>query len=268
MIDNMENIDIYRLNEEGTSLRKHQKHMLDMLCFVDKISRENNIPYFLSGGTLLGAVRHKGFIPWDDDLDIVFLKKDLKRIHKILKSHLSDKYRLQANDTDANYMAPYEKLRLLNTEIKETNTNDKYYKYKGIYIDLFFLEPAIPSCHKISEYIQRVIMFFANKIPAKNLILKFLLRLIFLLSHKLFFPLLSFISSLLSKDMISYPLGSFFQTQFKKEWIFPLKEIEFENLKFYAPNNIDEVLKAQYGNYMEIPSKDKIKMHVLDVKYI
>lgn len=268
MINNMDNVDIYKLNEEGTSLRKHQKHMLDMLCFVDKVSRENNIPYFLSGGTLLGAVRHKGFIPWDDDLDIIFLKKDLKKMHKILKYNLSDKYHLQANDTDANYMAPYEKLRLLGTEIKETNTNDKYYKYKGIYIDLFFLEPATPFCHKVSEYNQRLIMILANKIPAKNLISKLFLRLIFLLSHRVFFPLLSFISFMLSKDMLSYPLGSFFKTQFKKDWIFPLREIEFENCKFFAPNNIDEILKAQYGNYMEIPSKDKIKMHVVDVKYI
>ena len=71
-------MNIHTINAAGTALRKHQMKMFDMLVYIDKICQDNDIKYCLSGGTLLGAVRHKGFIPWDDDLDIVFLKKDLK----------------------------------------------------------------------------------------------------------------------------------------------------------------------------------------------
>lgn len=68
-------MNIHTINAAGTALRKHQMKMFDMLVYIDKICQDNDIKYCLSGGTLLGAVRHKGFIPWDDDLDIVFLKK-------------------------------------------------------------------------------------------------------------------------------------------------------------------------------------------------
>ena len=83
---NKEKADIdllLQLNAEGTSLRRHQQKMLEMLRFIDDLCRKNGIPYFLSGGTLLGAVRHKGFIPWDDDLDIALLKKDHKKLHRL-----------------------------------------------------------------------------------------------------------------------------------------------------------------------------------------
>lgn len=65
-------MNIHTINAAGTALRKHQMKMFDMLVYIDKICQDNDIKYCLSGGTLLGAVRHKGFIPWDDDLDIVF----------------------------------------------------------------------------------------------------------------------------------------------------------------------------------------------------
>ena len=72
-------MDISEINAEGTQLRKHQLKMLEMLKYVDKLCRKHDIPYYLSGGTLLGAVRHQGFIPWDDDLDIILMKKEVCR---------------------------------------------------------------------------------------------------------------------------------------------------------------------------------------------
>lgn len=258
-------IDIQQINAEGTDLRKHQLMMFEVLVGVDKICRENGIDYWLSGGTLLGAVRHKGFIPWDDDLDIVLLKKDLERLHKLLLKDKNFPYQLQANDTDYHYIAPYEKLRVPGTNIKENNDNDHYYKYKGIYIDLFFWEPAVKSCHIIADKLQRFLMLLANR--KKYFGKKSLLCLFSFMLNKIIFPMLSRISYVLSPDKLSYPLGSFFSTSFDKKWIYPLKELEFEKKKFFVPNNYDAVLKAQYGDYMKYPQLDRIEYHTCSVKF-
>ena len=92
-----------RFNPEGSPLRRQQMVMLEMVKEVDRICRKYDIPYFLYGGTLLGAIRHNGFIPWDDDLDVGLLRKDYQRLMKILPDELPEHMVLQTNDTDPNY---------------------------------------------------------------------------------------------------------------------------------------------------------------------
>lgn len=258
-------MNIYAINEEGTVLRKHQMKMLDMLVYIDKICRDNNIKYCLSGGTLLGAVRHGGFIPWDDDLDIILLKKDLKKLHAILLNDPSPAYALQANDVDRNYIAPYEKLRLNGTLIQENNGIDHLYKYRGIYIDLFYLEPALPCFHILSDKIQTRLV---NMVKGRQTRLcSFAFKILSSITRKVLYPCFSFISFLFSSESLSYPLGSYFHTQFKKKWLYPLKELEFEGQKFYVPNCYEEMLRAQYGDYLKIPSEEEISMHINFIQF-
>ena len=80
--------DLSRYNPEGSTLRKAQLRMLSILIEVDKICRKHKIDYFVDSGTLLGAVRHGGFIPWDDDLDIAIRREDLPRLRKALQEEL------------------------------------------------------------------------------------------------------------------------------------------------------------------------------------
>ena len=91
-----------QFNPEGSLLRKQQMIMLDMVKELDRVCRKHDIPYFLYGGTLLGAVRHNGFIPWDDDLDVGLLRKDYIKLMSVLPEELPDCYVLQNNDTDKN----------------------------------------------------------------------------------------------------------------------------------------------------------------------
>ena len=100
-----------RFNPEGSPLRRQQMVMLQMVKVLDAICKKHDIPYFLYGGTLLGAFRHDGFIPWDDDLDVAMLRRDYKRLLKVLPAELPDNIVLQTNDTDKNYFFFVGKLR-------------------------------------------------------------------------------------------------------------------------------------------------------------
>ena len=134
-----------RFNPDGSLLRRQQLRMLELLEVIDVICRKHQIPYWLSSGTLIGAARHKGFIPWDDDLDIEMLRSDYLRLLKVLPQELPDNLALQTNETDPNYIFIYGKLRDKDSHLEETNSYDRIFHYTGIYIDIFPLE-KIPYC--------------------------------------------------------------------------------------------------------------------------
>ena len=121
-----------RFNPEGSVLRQHQLRMLELLKVIDCICKKHDIPYWLSSGTLIGAARHKGFIPWDDDLDIEMMREDYLRLIKILPEELPDNLALQTHETDPNYIFIFGKLR--------DTDYDRNFTYQGIYIDIFPME--------------------------------------------------------------------------------------------------------------------------------
>lgn len=124
-----------KYNPDGSDLRKIQLRALEILKVVDLICKKHNIPYWLEGGALLGAVRHEGFIPWDDDIDIQILRKDYKKLLKILQKDLPDNLVVQSRETDEMYMDRMMKIRDLNSFV--TLTQGKRGKYEGIFIDVF-----------------------------------------------------------------------------------------------------------------------------------
>lgn len=111
-----------RYNPDGSSLRKAQLRMVEILKEVDKICRRHNIPYYLEGGTLLGAIRHHGFIPWDDDLDISVLKKDFPRLKKALQNELPENLIYQDRWTDFNCPIIFAKVRDKHSLFEESDS--------------------------------------------------------------------------------------------------------------------------------------------------
>lgn len=128
-----------RYNPEGSLLRRHQLRMLEILKEIDRICQKHRIDYWLSSGTLLGAVRHGGFIPWDDDLDIEMERKDYLRLLQLLPEELNDAYLLQTHGTDPGFISTYAKIRDKYSAITE-HEEDINYRYKGIFIDIFQME--------------------------------------------------------------------------------------------------------------------------------
>ena len=132
-----------RYNPDGSLLRRQQMRMLDILLEVDRICREHGIRYWLSSGTLIGAVRHGGFIPWDDDLDIEMMRADYLRLMQVLPRELPDWLALQHADTDEYYFYFYAKVRDRRSRMLETLDYGRQLKEQGIFIDIFPLS-AIP----------------------------------------------------------------------------------------------------------------------------
>ena len=124
---------------QETNLRKLQIADLYILLEVKRICNLYNIPYFLIGGTLLGAVRHKGFIPWDDDIDIGMLREDYQKFISICSHELKPTFILQTKENDANYPNPWSKIRLLGTTRLEEGYNyeSSSSNIYGIDIDIF-----------------------------------------------------------------------------------------------------------------------------------
>ena len=130
-------------NPDGSNLRRAQLRMVDMLKFIDEFCTKHNITYWLDYGTLLGAARHGGFIPWDDDTDIAMPIKDLLKFKKLLlKEGLPQELALQCKETDSYYWINWITLRDLNSkQIRmDDNTILEECKFKGIYIDIVAVE--------------------------------------------------------------------------------------------------------------------------------
>lgn len=244
-----------KFNPEGSMLRKQQLRMLEILLYIDKVCKENNIKYWLSSGTLLGAVRHGGFIPWDDDLDIEMLREDYERFIKIFPNN--DKYALQTHKTDENYFRTFAKVRDLHSQISEFEL-DKYYKYRGLYVDVFSIE-RIPRCvcrfyGGVFEVIGRWRRKYC-KTKALWLAIKCFQKLMLYT-----IPIVRPIFRIFTKEL-HHSYGSGFLKKRNVEDLLPLSQVSFEGYVFPAPRDSNNYLKKIYGEYNQLPEIDTITIH-------
>lgn len=240
--------------------------MLDILLEVDRICKKNDIPYWLSSGTLIGAMRHDGFIPWDDDLDIEMMRKDYLRLMKILPAELPDWLALQNDETDPNYFYFYAKVRDRRSKLLEQNAYDRMWKEQGIYIDIFPMEQHPIWLHKLTEKtVGHMYKVWRTSTDDKKAIRK--VRRIFDFNNRFLFPLFRGLLSILSPLTSSLlPLTSamgipFHNPRFAKE-IFPLTTHVFEGHQLPVPHDADAHLRHIFGNYMQLPDLTKLKPHV------
>lgn len=249
--------DLRKYNPEGSTLRKAQMRMLDILQVIDAICRKHNIPYFLDGGSLIGAVRHGGFIPWDDDLDIAVMRNDFVRLRKILQQELPTNLVYQDSTTDYNFPLLIGKVRDTKSYFEEEFTHKL--KQKGIYVDIIPMEkvPSIKWKAKLDYWYGHCFRAIHNYTDTKDKVLSccvmpfawILVQLTRLFNH-------------LSKSkQIAHVYGWKAYNGFSSLDVFPVKRIPFENIEVYVPKNPDAVLKALFGNYMQIPPEDKRIIH-------
>ena len=247
-------------NPEGSLLRRQQLRMLDILLEIDRICKKHKIQYWLSCGTLLGAIRHHGFIPWDDDLDIEMLWQDYQRLLKVLPTELPPTMALQCTKTDRNYFFFYAKVRDRQSHLEESNQYDRFWKEQGIYIDIFPHHRQPTWLHLLSEklhgHVYKIIRLMGES--DKEL---WKVRLITRINEKFFFPIMRTLCRF-SKATHTFAFGIPFHAPRPIEAILPVGEAEFEGHLFPIPKDSHTILSLMYGDYMRLPDLDKLQPHV------
>ncbi len=248
-----------KYSPEGSELRKVQLKLLDMLLWIDKTCKDNNIKYWISSGTCLGAVRHGGFIPWDDDIDIEMTQEDYKHFEEVVTSMKNCPYVFQSHSTDPGYYHNFGKLRDEHFQINEINSIDKYYKFKGIFIDIFVVVPKMPHwIARIGEIMYGRCRKY-SKHPKKQ-IRNFVQYFLFPIVHHCIRHLLVVMCK---KDKKEYSMQfgmPIWKPRFSKDIQEPVP-ILFENHYFMGPRDPDKYLTNIYGDYTKIPEEKDIILH-------
>ena len=257
-----------RYNPEGSALRRDQKELLRMLKKVDAICKEHNLKWWLSSGTLLGAARHKGFIPWDDDIDIVMLRKDAKRLAKILLKMDDPEFVFHTMRSDVEYVNCFGKYRKREGRIAVNNRRYDYYKWRGIGFDIFSLEKTSFFAAKAASTIYGNLQHLTSYIRW-GFIRKPLIRLIELLCLGVVFPILRVIGLINPKGEYHYSLGEGWSKHtFFMSDAFPLTTTEFEGEQMPAPKNMDAYLTRVYGDWRKLPNEEQIRKSIHNQEYI
>jgi len=256
------NEDFSKYNGEGTTLRKAQMRMLEILIEVDKICKKHNIDYWLDFGTLLGAVRHGGFIPWDDDVDITIMRKDYKRLRKILQKELPEQFIFQDWTIDKFAFDNYGRVK--DTKSLFDYPHFRFQKIKGLFCDIFVAEKGISiKIKKRIDFLFGRVFRTLNNYGYVTYNSVFKRRLVYACAICLapFVFSLVGIERLLAKciknDLLILSFGTNWYSERYEKDIFPLQEIAFEGYKLYAPRNTDKYLKHLYGDYMQLPPEEK-----------
>lgn len=257
-----------RYNPDGSTLRRDQLELLHMLQRVAKICDEHNIKWWLSSGTLLGAARHKGFIPWDDDIDIVMLRKDYRRLERILLKEQSEEFVLHSMRSDVEYVNCFAKYRKRAGRIESSSRRYDYYKWRGIGFDIFTIEKTNFFAAKAASTIYGNLQHLTSYIRW-GWLRKPLIRLIELLCIGAIFPILRLIGLINPKGEYHYALGQGWakHTFFMKDTM-PLTTAEFEGVEMPVPKDMDTYLTRVYGNWRELPTDEQIRRCIHNREYI
>ncbi|MBO4905463.1 MAG: LicD family protein [Bacteroidaceae bacterium] len=250
-----------RFNPEGSLLRRQQHRMTEMLLVLDGICRKHNIQYWLCSGTLLGAVRHGGYIPWDDDLDVEMLRPDYERLMKILPQELPDNLQLQTPETDKGYFYAYAKLRDRRSLLRETNSYDRIFDMQGIYIDIFPME-RIPQCLRWVSC--RTLGGCYKVLKRKDISddeARRRVRRIYWFNKHIVFPVLRALAFFIPTKTIRYSFGIPYDDIRLASYLFPLQKISFEGHMMPAPADCDPYLRDKFGDYKSLPDLDTLHLH-------
>ena len=257
----------------NNQLKEAQTIMLSILNEIHQICQKHNIAYWLDGGTLLGAVRHKGFIPWDDDIDIAMTRDNYEKFLNIAPNELPENLFLQTEYTDPGYfdtIAPM-KIRDKNSQVLEwfETGNEQY--HLGLFVDIF------PYDNLPQNFIFRFLKkdFARNLLKVKQTKIQKRGKLKYKLIGRIFsLKTLNKIQNYLintskntNSDFFGFGYDSALKRVYEKQKFYPLEEVLFENRLFLSPKDKIYYLTHTYGNYMTLPPQEQQRpKHIKSLK--
>lgn len=253
--------------DQKKSVHEIQKKILEIMKYIDAVCRKNGIVYYIMGGTALGAIRHKGFIPWDDDMDIFMTPQEYAKFKVAMEKEASPKFMLQEWRTVKKYLE-YAKVRMNGTTFIEDNFKDRKDLHQGIYVDIMML-------HKVPEsiFIQKLVYY-----ESKFVTLYALSQRNWKPKNKWQASALSLIKILPCQMLANMCYRRIYKYDERKEnfkycyWITPAKfrsglfdkiffeqpvDVPFEDTVLYGSKYIKKYLEYRYGDYMKLPSKEQ-----------
>lgn len=247
------------------NLKEQQGRLLDMAIIIRNILEDNNIPYMIAFGTLLGAVRHRGFIPWDDDFDFYLFGDSYNEAMNALRLNLPSDLFLEDSKSEPLYFHAWSHVKDLNSiAICNQFPQDNVYSHQGLSVDLYIMyemrekDVDLFRLKENLKYQQRKrnsgLISETEFEHTKNLLMKKI-------------ELEEYNQSNSVCDELVYGCMLEEKMMFHKE-IFPLIKYDFENNKFYGPNNANSILTRIYGDYMRMPDESLRIPHYSKVERI
>ena len=265
----------------GEDFRRMQLLELDMLVELDRVCRKHGIPYTIFGGTLLGAVRHKGYIPWDDDADIAMLREDYERFRSVAHELDPSVCFFQDHKNDKGYRWGYGKLRRTGTEYIRVGQEHLTCK-TGVFVDIFPMDdiplnvPAQFLQDRWCAILRKILWSEVGRLDRSN---NALVRSVYTMLSKIDPSMvyraaekLERKSSNKSNNMVRTLLFPATGTLYRKNplckrygmpksWFTDLREYEFEGVKLFGTRDYDAALEYIYGDYMALPPLEKRAQH-------
>lgn len=261
--------------KDNLSLREIQAELLIMLENLTGFCEQNNITYYLAGGSLLGAIRHQGFIPWDDDVDILLPRKDYDRLVECLSASVDDflkdnGYSFKELRTDKTYSLPYAKMENNRIMVRELLSE----KASGLWIDIFPLD-GIAKKKKLQMFIAKLLKYcrwesacLEHRYTSKwkkwgKIVLFWPLILIGTRRWALMLDKYARRYSLDTSRMAACVVGKYMEKECVDKCVFDTqKEISFEGKLMKIPQGYHEYLTSIYGEYMKLPKEEKRHKHM------
>lgn len=260
-----------------TDIKERQKIALDILLFFRDFCDKNDIQFFLAYGTLLGAVRHKGFIPWDDDVDIMMTRAEYKKLLACLNKLDHPYYKFLSMHNNEKYFAPLAKMYDDRTLLIQGYGQDEKVEY-GIYVDVFIIDNLpdgyneAEKLYKKSQRIRGQWGLSVRKLSVRSsswlhYIVRVPVSLVYkALGYKYYLKKYDQLASSLENEDSNHAGIIIYGEGLKKEYceksMFSNPSIvSFEGVEFNAPADVDTYLTQMYGNYMQLPPEDDRKVH-------
>lgn len=242
-----------------------QKRLLEMAVAIRNVLEKEEIPYIITYGTLIGAVRHKGFIPWDDDFDFFLFAETYDQAMKALRAKLPKDMFVENKDSEPNYFHYWSHVKDLKTETEcKLYPQDGIYEHKGLIVDLYKATRMKLKDTELNRHLQA--MEYFNRVYHLGII-----------DDKKYQERTSELQVLIDKERLAsaesnneeivYSFPDNKPNYFRLEELFPLKRYEFEGTYFMGPNNPDAMLRRSHGDYMTLPPEEKRKPHYSMVRF-